>query len=389
MEQPERPPYTIEDYGFGVLVILVTAAFAWLLLPYFGAVLWGVVAAILFQPLTARLATHLGGRKNLAAGLMLLMLLAIFIIPTLLLGASLVQEVSTIYEKVRDGQINVPHMLEQFRAALPDSLERMIDRYGLTDFENLRRQFGAGIANGLQGLAARLLSVGQGALSFLAALGVMLYLTFFLLRDGDRYGALIRDAMPLRPHLRDRLVSNFIVVVRATMKGTVVVAVAQGVVGGTIFSLLGIEGSLLWGVMMGFFSLLPAVGTGLVWVPMAGYLFATGQVWQGAVLAFCGMFIIGMIDNILRPILVGRDTRMPDFVVLIATLAGLQIFGLNGFIVGPVIAALFIAVWNLMREIKNSDGLLEPDAIDIEEVEVEERQAESPSSEAEVAAHPS
>ncbi|WP_334182558.1 AI-2E family transporter [Novosphingobium sp.] len=384
MEQPERPPYTIEDYGFGVLVILVTAAFAWLLLPYFGAVLWGVVAAILFQPLTAKLANALGGRKSLAAGIMLLALLALFIIPTILLGVSLVQEVSNIYERVRDGQIDIPHMLEQLRAAVPESLERLIDRYGLADFENLRRQFGAGIANGLQGLAARLLSVGQGALSFLAALGVMLYLTFFLLRDGDRYGRLIRDAMPLRPHLRDRLVANFVIVVRATMKGTVVVAVAQGLVGGIIFSLLGIQGSLLWGVMMGFFSLLPAVGTGLVWVPMSAYLLATGHMWQGAILAFCGLFVIGMIDNILRPILVGRDTRMPDFVVLIATLAGLQIFGLNGFIVGPVIAALFIAVWTLMREIKNSDGMLEPDAI-----EVEEQRAEAPMSDAEIAAHPS
>jgi predicted PurR-regulated permease PerM len=384
MEQPERPPYTIEDYGFGVLVILVTAAFAWLLLPYFGAVLWGVVAAILFQPLTAKLANALGGRKSLAAGIMLLALLALFIIPTILLGVSLVQEVSNIYERVRDGQIDIPHMLEQLRTAVPESLERLIDRYGLADFENLRRQFGAGIANGLQGLAARLLSVGQGALSFLAALGVMLYLTFFLLRDGDRYGRLIRDAMPLRPHLRDRLVANFVIVVRATMKGTVVVAVAQGLVGGIIFSLLGIQGSLLWGVMMGFFSLLPAVGTGLVWVPMSAYLLATGHMWQGAILAFCGLFVIGMIDNILRPILVGRDTRMPDFVVLIATLAGLQIFGLNGFIVGPVIAALFIAVWTLMREIKNSDGMLEPDAI-----EVEERRAEGPMSDAETAAHPS
>ncbi|MBO9726165.1 MAG: AI-2E family transporter [Novosphingobium sp.] len=384
MEQPERPPYTIEDYGFGVLVILVTAAFAWLLLPYFGAVLWGVVAAILFQPLTAKLATALGGRKSLAAGLMLLALLALFIIPTILLGVSLVQEVSNIYDQVRGGQIDIPRMLEQVRAAVPESLERLVDRYGLADFENLRRQFGAGIANGLQGLAARLLSVGQGALSFLAALGVMLYLTFFLLRDGDRYGTLIRDAMPLRPHLRDRLVANFVVVVRATMKGTVVVAVAQGLVGGTIFSLLGIQGSLLWGVMMGFFSLLPAVGTGLVWVPMAAYLLATGHMWQGGVLAFCGLFVIGMIDNILRPILVGRDTRMPDFVVLIATLAGLQIFGLNGFIVGPVIAALFIAVWTLMREIKNSDGMLEPDAI-----EVAEERAEAPLSDAETAAHPS
>src|SRR3546814_7802382 len=101
---------------------------------------------------------------------------------------------------------------------------------------------------------------------------------------------------------------------------------------------------------MGFFSLLPAIGTGIVWVPVAVYLLATGDYFKGAIMIFCGVFVIGMIDNLLRPILVGRDTRMPDFVVLIATLSGLELFGLNGFIVGPVIAALFIAVWNMVSE---------------------------------------
>ena len=385
MESPRpQPPYRLEDYGFAFLVILVSGAFAWLLMPYFGAVLWGVVAGILFEPLTYRLSQKLGGKPNTAAGLMLLALLAVFIIPAILLGVSLVQEVTMIYEKVSTGQLDVSHMIAKLRGSFPDSVDGLVERYGLADFESLRRQFGAGIASGLQGLATRLVSAGQGALSFLAALGVMLYLTFFLLRDGRRYGELIREALPLRPHLRDRLIANFLVVVRATMKGTVVVAVLQGLVGGIIFSLLGIPGSLLWGVLMGFFSLLPAVGTGLVWVPMSIYLLATGQIWQGSVLAFCGMFVIGMIDNLLRPILVGRDTRMPDFVILIATLAGLQLFGLNGFIIGPVIAALFISVWNLMREMRSPDGMIEPDAIEQADEATEQRDAG-----AETAAHPS
>jgi len=106
---------------------------------------------------------------------------------------------------------------------------------------------------------------------------------------------------------------------------------------------------------MGFFSLVPAVGTGIVWVPVAIYLFITGAMWQAAVLVGCGLFVIGLIDNILRPILVGHDTRMPDFVVLIATLAGIDLFGLNGFIIGPVIAALFIAVWKLVAEVREGE----------------------------------
>lgn len=353
--------YSLEDYAFIALVILVTITFAWLLAPYFGAILWGLVAAILFEPLTRRLEARLGGRANTAASLMLLLLLAIFILPTLFLGVSLVQEATSLYNRIAGGQIDLGAMLDQVLSVLPHRLQETIKSY-TTDFDTIRREFGSGIASGLQGVAGRLLAVGQGALSFIAALGVMLYLTFFLLRDGERYAELVRTAIPLRPHLRDALLGHFVVVVRATMKGTVVVAVLQGLVGGVIFSLLGIEGALLWGVLMGFFSLLPAVGTGIVWVPVAAYLLLSGSYVQGAIMVFCGIFVIGMIDNLLRPILVGRDTRMPDFVVLIATLSGLELFGLTGFIVGPVIAALFLAVWNLVSEAKN--GLIEAKPIE-------------------------
>ncbi|MFM5906219.1 MAG: AI-2E family transporter, partial [Novosphingobium sp.] len=123
---------------------------------------------------------------------------------------------------------------------------------------------------------------------------------------------------------------------------------------------LGVEGALLWGLLMGFFSLIPAAGTGIVWVPVAVYLLLTGSVWQGAVLVFCGIFVIGLVDNLLRPILVGKDTKLPDFVVLIATVAGLEIFGLTGFIIGPIIAALFIAVWEIVTHVRGKDIEPEP-----------------------------
>ncbi|MCJ2184537.1 AI-2E family transporter [Novosphingobium sp. 1949] len=350
MSPPKKRGFEIEDGGYAALLVLVTLAFAYLVAPFFGAILWGVVAAIMFEPMTRKLAARMGGRKNTAAALVLLLLLALVILPTIVLGVSLVNEATALYNKVKAGDINVSAMLNQLQHVLPESVNRYVRQYSLTDFNTLRRMFGSSVTSGLQVVASQALTLGQGALSFLAALGVMLYLTFFLLRDGLRYTELVRDAMPLRPKMRDSLMAHFTVVVRATMKGTVVVAVMQGLVGGIIFSFLGIEGALLWGVLMGFLSLLPAVGTGLVWVPVAIYLLATGAIWKGVILILCGMFVIGMIDNILRPVLVGRDTRLPDFVVLIATLSGLQLFGLNGFIVGPVIAALFIAMWNIVKE---------------------------------------
>ena len=105
---------------------------------------------------------------------------------------------------------------------------------------------------------------------------------------------------------------------------------------------------MLWGVVMAFLSLLPAVGAALIWVPVALYLLAIGQVWQGLGLIAFGVFVIGLIDNVLRPILVGKDTAMPDYVVLIATVGGLALFGLNGFVIGPVIVAMFLAAWQLL-----------------------------------------
>jgi len=341
---------TLEDVGFAALVVIITLATAYLLAPYFGAVLWGVVAAIMFQPLTAKLATRLNGRKNLATSIVLFGLIALFVVPTILLGISLANEATAIYGKIASGQIDLNHIFQQLQNALPTRVRGFVAEYGLDDFDNIRRQFGSSITSGLQTVAGRALSLGQGALSFVAALGVMLYLSYFLLRDGERYGEMVKTSLPLYPATRDSLVENFLLVVRATMRGTVVVAVVQGLLGGLLFSVLGIEGALIWGVMMGFFSLFPAVGTAIVWVPVAIYLFATGDTVKASIVVFCGVFVIGMVDNVLRPILVGRDTRMPDFVVLIATVSGLELFGLNGFIVGPVIAALFIAVWNQHRD---------------------------------------
>jgi predicted PurR-regulated permease PerM len=145
------------------------------------------------------------------------------------------------------------------------------------------------------------------------------------------------------------------VVIRATVKGSILVAMAQGALGGVIFWILGINAALLWAVLMAFLSLLPAVGAGLVWMPVALYLLATGSFIQGAILIAYGFLVIGLVDNLLRPMLVGKDTKLPDYVVLISTLGGIEAFGLNGFVIGPVIAAMFIAVWDIFSISRKED----------------------------------
>ena len=222
---------------------------------------------------------------------------------------------------------------------------RWLAELGLNDFDIVRTKISQGFASSFRALATHAFSVSQSAFAFILSLGVMLYLAFFLLRDGASVVAQIERCLPLAGDQRQFLVAKFVAVVHATIKGSGIVAILQGTIGGLVFWSLGIEAPLLWGVAMGIFSLFPAIGTGLIWVPVALYLLATGEIWQGATLLLCGLFIISTIDNIVRPILVGRDARLPDYIVLITTLGGFELIGFNGFVVGPVIAALFLAVW--------------------------------------------
>ncbi|MDX3899033.1 MAG: AI-2E family transporter [Sphingobium sp.] len=353
---PRTDRSRIEDLSFLALVILITLAFGWVVEPFFGAILWALVAAILFAPMSRALLSALPGHRNSAAALTLIVIVALVIVPAIILGMALLQEATTVYARIRSGEWDVAALYRDFQDILPNWAMSWLRRLGLTNFATAREMLGAGAASGVRTLAAQAFSVGQGAFSFLVALGVMLYLTFFLLRDGDRLTLRVARAVPLHEHQRMALAAKFVAVIRATIKGSIVVAIVQGLIGGGVFYLLGIPGALLWGVMMGFFSLLPAIGTGLVWVPVAIYLFVTGTIWQGVALVLCGVLVIGMVDNILRPILVGRDTRMPDYVVLISTLGGIEAFGFNGFVIGPVIAALFIAAWDIMTDARRGVG---------------------------------
>lgn len=203
------------------------------------------------------------------------------------------------------------------------------------------------LMEGSQFVAAKAFDIGQNTFDLVVNLCIVLYLLFFLARDGDDLVRRIRTAVPLHPDQQRELFSRFTTVIRATVKGNVVVAIAQGALGGLAFWLLGVHAPILWAVMMAFLSLLPAIGSALVWFPVAVYFLVTRAIWQGVALIIFGVLVIGLVDNVLRPILVGKDTKMPDYVVLIATLGGMALLGLNGFVIGPVIAAMFMAVWDI------------------------------------------
>ena len=350
---------TIENKAFLFLIVAVSLAFLWIVWPFYGALLWGTVTAILFAPLFRRLTNAMGQRRNLAALITVIIVVTIVILPLTLVGVSLVQEVSGVYRRVQTGELDLVRFFQHILDALPAWATHLLDRFGLVNLGVMQERLSTSLMAGMEFFAGRAFSIGQGTFGFIANLLIMLYLLFFLLRDEAALSTRIKSAIPLRAEQLQALLLKFTVVIRATIKGDLFVALLQGALGGLIFWLLGVGAPLLWAVVMAFVALLPVVGAGLIWGPVAIYFLVTGALWQGLGLIAYGLLAIVVVDNYLRPLLIGKDTKMPNYVVLISTLGGIATFGLNGLVIGPVIAAMFIAAWDIFSvsrlEVRSDD----------------------------------
>lgn len=350
-EQPRPSPPSMAPVSgslmLRVLLVAVTAAFVWILLPFYGTILWGAIIALLFAPLNRWLLPRMKQRRNLAAITTMLAALVIVVLPTVLVAISMAREASQLYERIESGELKPARMLRGLVEALPDWLIDLLARFGLGNFDLMQRKLTQALTQGSQFIATQTFNLGQDVLGLVISLFITLYLAFFLVRDGGTLVRSVRMALPLPPDDKQELLEQFGTVLRATVKGNLVVALVQGALGGLAFWVLGVNAALLWAVLMALFSLLPAVGAGLVWGPVAIWLLATGETWQGVGLVLYGVLVIGLVDNVLRPLLVGKDTGMPDYLVLISTVGGIAVMGINGFVIGPVIAAMFVAVWGI------------------------------------------
>ena len=333
---------TLERRTFLASLVLVSLAFIWLMLPFSGPIFWAV---LIFHPVQNWLIGRLGHRRTLVALITLAVCMTIVVIPVLLLAASLVAEGLGLYQKIQSGQIQPGAYIDRVAESFP-AIEAFLGQFNL-DFNELRDRVVSAFMGGSQFLAKQALGFGQNTFQFFLGLALMVYLAFFLLRDGDRLVALLIRAIPLGDERERLLFDKFAEVTRATVKGNLLIAIIQGALGGFIFWILDIHAALLWGVVMAIVSLLPAVGAALVWVPVAIYLAAVGDLVPAIVLTAFGVVVIGLADNLLRPVFVGRDTKLPDYIVLLSTLGGIVMFGVNGFVMGPLVAALFMAFWGI------------------------------------------
>jgi predicted PurR-regulated permease PerM len=341
---PVRP--FVRPISFFLLLLLITLTFIGMIEPFLMAVFWAALLALIFQRPYRLLRIRLKGRSNLAAAITTTLIILMVILPAVLLLLALVNEIIGVYERFKTGEWDLTQLVDFIESRLPQ-LTELLSQVGVNP-ETLRTNLSDFAVTATQFAADRVFNYTQNAISFSIQFFLMLYILFFFLRDGRLIVRQLINALPLGNNLERMLLDRFASVSRATLKGTLIVAIIQGSIGGITFALLGIEGALFWGVLMTVLSLLPVGGSALVWGPTAIVLAVQGAWIKAIILIVIGVLGIGLIDNLLRPILVGRDTKMPDYLVLLSTLGGLAWFGLSGFILGPVIAALFLTFWETM-----------------------------------------
>lgn len=343
----------LQQYFFFALLAIVSVAFLYIIHDYLMPVFWAVVFAILFLPLQKRV-VKLVKFPSLASALSLILILIVIFLPLTVIGSLVFKESLTLYQQISvtnpDGTVTVD-LFERFGESLT-----FFEQFGFSETEAKERLVSYASA-ATEWLSSQVLSFGSKTFVITLQFFIMLYLLFFFLRDGARIKKRLMEILPLGDKREARLIAKFASTTRAVVKGTLIVGVVQGAIGGLLFSIAGIKGAVLWGVFMTVLSVIPALGTVIVWLPAGLILLATGSIWQGMLILIGGALIVSLIDNILRPILVGRDTKMPDAIILISTLGGLSVFGLTGFVIGPIMAGFFIVLWNMFEEEYHDDLL--------------------------------
>lgn len=324
-----------------LLVLFISVVFLSMIKSFLMAILLAGIFSALIHPFYRRLSIWMGGRKTLASISTILIVFLIFLLPLSGLFAVITSQA------IKVGQSATPWVQEQLTSPT-DWVHRLpfyeaIDPYRGIIFEKAGKLVESASGFFINGLK----EAAKGTVNFIFMLFIMLYTMFFFLLDGPLLLEKMLFYLPLKDEDERRLLERFTSVTRATIKGTAVIGVVQGTAAGIAFAVVGIPSAVFWGTVMTVLSIIPGIGTALIWLPAAILLAAQG-LWGKAVglTLFCGL-VVGSVDNLLRPRLVGKDTEMHDLMILLSTLGGISLFGLTGFIIGPIVAALFVTVWDM------------------------------------------
>jgi predicted PurR-regulated permease PerM len=327
-----------------LLVAAISIAFVAMIRVFLLTIMLAAIFAALSYPVYQWLLGRLRGHAAVTAIATLVLLLALVMVPLLAVLGAGANEALSMTETVRP---RLQQLVDE-----PGEFERRLrDLPGYQYVQPYRTQIltkaGELVGSTSAFLFAALSATTRATAVFIFHFVVLLYTMFFFLTGGPGLLRKVLAYLPLTEADKQRMLEKFVSVTRATLKGTILIGAAQGILGGLAFWAVGVDGPIFWGTVMTVLSIIPGIGGALVWVPAAIILVATGEVWRGIALALFCALVVGSVDNLLRPRLVGKDTKMHELLIFFSTLGGLLLFGAMGFILGPILAALFVTVWEM------------------------------------------
>ena len=314
--------------------------------PFFAAIAWSIVISIIFYPVFAFISRRVR-IKTIAAAITIILILIVLIGPTTYLTLMLIDEVQIVASRINDSnlgslkevvqKLNSSPLIEKMRA-YTGAGDLVSETAILESVKNMGKSL-------LQEFSLRIPNILAAVIDFI----FVVFTTFFLLKDGPGFLSKAKDYMPFNEAQKERLAGQIKDMIVSTVYGGVVVAIIQGILGGIAYAFIGIEAPVMWGMAMSVMSFVPLLGTFAIWGPTSIYLIIEHSYTQGIGLFLFGVFVISMVDNILKPLIIGSRTKMPTIIILFSVLGGIKLFGVIGLIMGPLITAVFISVFEIFR----------------------------------------
>jgi len=339
--------------AFNILLGLATLLFLYLMKPFFYPIFWAAVIASIFRPVHERLCRKIKS-PTLSATIVLIMILLIIILPAGVIGSLLLTESMQIYNTLDANSAALEQKVQDITKTI--TTNPYLSRLHI-DADFLADNLADGAKSVTNFIIDSLKNLTQNTIVFGVNFSIMLYTLFFFIRDGHTFVRLIMKLFPLDRAQESPILERFSATARATLKVTLIIGGIQGILGGLIFFLTGVKGALTWGTMMVFTSIVPAIGCSLVWAPAGIVMIIMGHFWEGMIILAFGIIVISHVETLLRPLLLGHDVQMHTLLIFLSTLGGLSLFGISGFVIGPVITSLVQAFWEIHDELYKRDRL--------------------------------
>jgi len=331
-------------YFFFALLIGATVLIYFVIKPFLVPFIVAAIFAHLFKPAYKSLLKITKNRKGISSLLTCLIIALIIIVPLIFVSSLVVLEVKDVVAGISgetygfDKMINtINHNLSAVPGLKYLNTDKLINQESIL---TAVKSFSQNTLNILQGTY-------RGIVHFVFVTFIMFFSLFYLLIDGEKLVKAVMRLSPLKDKYEEMLLAKFNSIVRATLKGTTLIAIFQGTLGGILFWSTGVTSPVLLGILMTISSVIPSIGSGLVWFPVGIIMIILGYPIQGLIILLAGGLFISTIDNLIRPKLVGHDTQMHPLIILFSTLGGIALFGISGFIVGPIVMSIFVALWDI------------------------------------------